>query len=161
MFCQFFVCKFLGKSPVVEFECKIFTAETLLEAFFQSALKKNLFRAEIYKKLLDIVECTFCYKKFTGRDIQKRYSAHRFAKMHCGKKVVLLIIEYIVVYGYTRSNKLCDTALYKFLCQLGVFELVADGNTLAGAHKLREICIEGMEWESCHFQGFGSVAFSV
>ena len=33
------------------------------------------------------------------------------------------------------------------------FQLVADGNTVSGTDKLRQIVVEGMVWEACHFEG--------
>jgi hypothetical protein len=54
------------------------------------------------------------------------------------------MVKHIVIYGNTRSHKLCDTALYKFLGCLWIFELFAYGYTLAGPDELRKIRVESM-----------------
>ena len=65
MFCQFLMCKLIGKSPVIEFKSEILATKTLFETLFQTTLKKYLFRVEIYKQFLDVVECTFGNKEFS------------------------------------------------------------------------------------------------
>ena len=71
--------------------------------------------------------------------------------MHCGKEIILFIIEYVIVYGNTRGDKLGYTTLHKFFCHLGVLELVAYGNTLSGTYELWKVCIERVEGKTCHF----------
>ena len=68
--------------------------------------------------------------------------------MDCRQEIVLPVVEHIVVYRHTGSHKLGYAALHKLLGSLGVFELLADGHTLSGAHQFGQICVEGMMWES-------------
>ena len=154
MLCKLLVREFIGESPVIKLKGEILAAETLLKTVSQATFEKDLFRTEIYQELFNIVECTFGNKEFARRYIQKRYSAHRLAEMHSSKEVVLLVVEHIVVYGNTRSDKLGNASLYKFLCKFRVFELVAYCYTLACTHQFRKICVKCMKRKSCHFNGF-------
>ena len=64
--------------------------------------------------------------------------------MHGGEEVVFAARQHIVVEGHAGSDELGYAALDQFLCQLGVFELFADGHTLAGTHEFGQIGIEGV-----------------
>ena len=66
------------------------------------------------------------------------------------KKIIFLVMKNIVAQCYTRSNKFGDTSLYELLCQLWVFELVADGNTSTSTYKLWKVCVESMVRKSRH-----------
>ncbi len=86
----------------------------------------------------------FAYEKFAGGDVEKRKSDCCFAEMHGCKKIVFAMIEHIVAKGHAGGDELGDAALYKFFCEFGVFELLADGDTLSGADKFRQIGVESM-----------------
>ena len=80
------------------------------------------------------------------------HAAGTLAEVHSRKEVVLLVVEYIVVDGYTRSNKFGDAALHKFLSQFRILKLVAYRHTTAGTDKFRQIGIKSMKRESGHFE---------
>ena len=62
---QFLVRELLGKGPVIELECEIFAAETILETALEATLIEHLLWTEIDQQLLDIVESTLGNKEFS------------------------------------------------------------------------------------------------
>lgn len=48
-----------------------------------------------------------------------------------------------------------DTSLSQFLCQLRVFQLVVDYDTMTRADEFRQIGVEGMIRKACHMQTVG------
>lgn len=71
--------------------------------------------------------------------------------MHSREEVVLAVIEYIVIDRNARRDKFGDASFHQLLCELGVLELLTNGHTLPGSHKLREIGVEGMMRKSGQF----------
>ena len=69
--------------------------------------------------------------------------------MHTCQEVVFAVLENLVVVGYTRRHQLGDAAFYNFLGKLWVFQLVADGHTLAGTHQLGQVGVEGVVRKTC------------
>ena len=74
--------------------------------------------------------------------------------MDSSQKVVLFIVQHIVGEGHTWCHQFRDASLHKFLGELGVFELVADGHTLTSPDEFWQIGIEGVMGEACHFVAF-------
>ena len=64
--------------------------------------------------------------------------------MDGGEEVVLALFEHLVVDGDTGRNQLNDTAFHEGLGEFGIFELLADGHAVAGAHESRQVRVEGV-----------------
>ena len=71
--------------------------------------------------------------------------------MDCRQKIILAVVENSVADGDAGGYKLGYAAFDELLRCLRVFELLADGHALAGAHELRQICVEGMVGKPCQF----------
>jgi len=79
------------------------------------------------------------------------------------QKVVLLIVQHVVVHGYAGRNKLCYASLHHLVegrkallaldelaFFLGIFQLIADGNTLSGPDELGQISVKSMMRKARH-----------
>jgi len=65
-----------------------------------------------------------------------------------GEEVILAMVEDVVADGDAGGDEFGDAALDEFLCQLGVFELFADGDAFAGADEFWQIGVECVMGES-------------
>ena len=140
----------LCKHPVVEFESHQTIAKVAFEVVFATPIVEHLFGLEIANELLHIVVSTFAYQEFTRRDIQKRNATGRLAKMHSREEVVLLVVQHRILHGHTRRHQFRNTSLDKLLRQLGIFQLVADGHTLASTNQLWQVGVEGVMGKTSH-----------
>ncbi len=160
---QFLSCCLLVEHPFVEFKHAMLCAEETLEISFLSSFKQYFLWLEVGYQLLYVVVRSLGGKKLSRRYIQECHSACPLAEMHGGKEVVLLVVEHVVGHCHTRRYEFCNAALHKFLCQLRVFELVADGNSSSSSDQFWQIRVEGMMRKSRHLGGWfvsGVVSFS-
>ena len=141
-----------GENPVLHLKGEILACERLLEAGAVAALDEHLLGGEVAQELVNIVDRSFGSEELASADVEKCYASGFLAKVHRGEEVVLLAVEQGVAYHHAGRDELGDAALDEFLGELGVLELVADGNSLAGAHELGQVGVEGMMWKSCHLQ---------
>ena len=70
--------------------------------------------------------------------------------MYSTQEVILLVVQDIILQGNTWGNQFRNATFYKFLCQLWVFQLVADGHSPTRSYKLWEVCIQRMMWKTSH-----------
>ena len=82
----------IGENPVVKFEGEVVFREAFFEEFFLSAFHEHLFWREIRKEFLYVVDSAFGHEELTGRYVEKSGSYSLFAKLKCGKKVILAMV---------------------------------------------------------------------
>ena len=97
----------------------------------------------------------FSSQELTGRNIQESHPTSRLTEMHRSQEIVFLVRKHIVVDSHPRSNQFRDATLHQLLGELRVFQLVANGHTLSGTHQFRQIGVERMKREACHFHMLG------
>ena len=145
----------LGEYPVVKLEGDVPVAEGCLELFLFAALVEYFLRHETVDEFLRFVYSSLGQQEFAGRYVEEGDAAKvGLGEMYGGEEIVFLIVEHIVINRDTGCDKLCDAAFDQFLCQFGVFELVADCDPLAGTYEFGEIGVEGVVREACHLDGF-------
>ncbi|CDF22535.1 unknown [Prevotella sp. CAG:617] len=147
---QLFVCRSLGKSPVVHFVRKELVAKATLEHFFLTALVEHFLGREIGKEFLYVVRNAFGHQKFAGRDVKQRKPHRAAPEVNGRQEVVFLAVEHIVVHRHARRYKFRNAALDKLVGGFRVLQLVTDGHTMAGAYQLGQIRVEGMKREARH-----------
>ena len=69
------------------------------------------------------------------------------------QEVVLATVQDIVAHGYARRHQLRNAALHQFLGEFRVLQLVANSHAIASADEARQVRIEGVVGETCHFGG--------
>ena len=95
----------LRKYPVVKLEGKELAAEIPLKHQAFATLEKNLFRSEVVQQFVHIVKRAFRSKEFAGRYIEKGNATGSLSEMDGSQEVVLLIVQYIIIDGNTRSHQ--------------------------------------------------------
>ena len=151
MFQQAVVGSIGGKYPVLHLESEETGTEHFLEFLTVVTLDKNLFRREIIKQFVDIIDRSLGCQELTGRNIQKSDAANIFSEMNGSKEVVFLMVQNIVIDRNSRRNQLRNPSFHQFLGHLRVFQLIADCNTFTGTDQFRQIGIERMMRETRHF----------
>ena len=117
-----------------------------------AALEKQLLGIVGSKQRTDVVGAALGNHKLAGGDIHKGNADGGAAEMHGGQEVVLPGLQYRLALHNTGRHQFGDASLDQFLRQLGVFQLIADGHTLAGTHQLRQVGVERMVRESGHLR---------
>ena len=142
-----------GEHPVVHLKGKVVSRESLLEPLARAALDEHLLGREVAQQLVHIFAAALGSEKLTGADIQESHAHHALAKVYGGQEVVLLAVEDVATHHHTGGHQLGDAALHELFGELGVFELVAYGHTLAGTHQLGQVGVEGMMGKTSHLGG--------
>ena len=150
MFKQFFARSALDKRPVVEFVDVVF-AEGGYKLVAPAANDEHFLGREVGQQLVDIVGRTFGREELASRDVEQRKAAGPVAEMHCGQEVVFLGREHVVAQCHAGGNHLGYAALDNGFCELGVFELVADGHTVAGTYEFWQVSVERVVGKARHF----------
>ena len=147
---QALTCCLLRESPVVHLVKAKLVAKHLSELSAVVALHEHLLRLEIGEHLVYIFLVALVNEILTCGYIYERQSYGGLAEVYGAEEVVFLVVKDIVAYCHTRCHKFCDASFYEFLCQLRVFQLVADGNAASGADKTWQVGIECMVGEARH-----------
>ncbi len=142
LFEQAFVGGFRGEEPLLEVEYKVALRKLAFDAAAEAVANEKLFGRHVGDNFVDIVGAALGAEEFAGAYIKEGHAPQRLAHVERGKKVVLAAREHVVAEGHAGSDKLDDIALDEFFCQLGIFELFADGHTLARTHELGQIGVE-------------------
>ena len=71
------------------------------------------------------------------------------------------MIEHCVCHCDAGCDEFCDASLDECLRHLRVFQLVANGNSLACSDEFGQIGVEGVMWEACHGDALGRGVFAV
>ena len=66
-----FACRLCGKSPVVQFKNKVFSAVQSLEASAHSVLYEHLFGSKSREELVGIFGSALCHEELAGRDVEE------------------------------------------------------------------------------------------
>ena len=151
---EFLVGCLLCKHPVVEFEGDQTSTKIAFEIVLASSVVEHFLGLETAYELLHIVISALACQKFTCRDIEESDATRRLTKMDCCQEVVLLIVQHRILHSHTRRHQFCDASFDQFFGQLRIFQLVADGHTLASTDELRQIRIQRMMGKSCHLVAF-------
>ena len=141
--------------PILQLECKELASKIPLKHASSTPFEQHFFRSKIVQQLIDVIKISFSGQKFTRRNIQKSHPTSRLSEMHGSQEVVFLVRKHIVVDGHTWCNQFRNATLHQFLGELRVFQLVANGHTLASPHQFRQIGIERMERETGHLHMLG------
>ena len=155
MFQKLFAGRGFIEHPILQLECKELASEIPLKHAASTPFEQHFFRSEIVQQLIDVIKISFRGQKFTCRNIQKSYPTSRLSEMNGGQEIVFLVRKHIVVDGHTRCYQLRNATLHQFLGEFRVFQLVANGHTLASPYQFRKVSIKGMERKSRHFHMLG------
>ena len=137
-----------GEEPILKLEYRALMSEIDGGTGLAPALHKQLLGRHRGESLVDIFHRSFGGEELAGGYVEQGETRDSLAEVDGGEEIVLAAREHIIVESHAGRHKLGDTALDEFLCQLGVFELLADSDTLAGADKLGQIGVEGMMGEA-------------
>ena len=148
MFKKFLFGTLFCKYPIIKFKNTELITEVIFKFFLIITVIENLLWHKITQQFLYVIISSFTCHKLTCRNIQETYTTRSFTEMNSGKKVIFLIIQYIVTHGNTRSNKFCYSALHHLVhfaqslltlnllsLLFRVFKLVANSHTLSGTNK--------------------------
>ena len=147
---EFLVGCLLSKHPVVELEGHQTIAKITLKVVLTSTVVEHLLGLEVANKLFDVVVGTLARQEFTRRNVEERHTTRALAKVDSSQKVVLLVVQHRILHGHTWGHQFRDAALDQFLRQLRIFQLVADGHTLASPDELWQIGVQRMVREPRH-----------
>ena len=136
--------------PVVELEGKEAVAKLLFEVLLTTPFEEHFLGLKVTQKLLHIVSCTLACQELASRDIEEGHTKGRFAEMHAGQEVVLLVIQHVIRHSHTWRHQLRDASLHQFLRQFWVLQLIADSHTLACSDQLWQIGIQRMMRKARH-----------
>ena len=81
--------------------------------------------------------------------------------MNGGQKIVFATHQHVIGECHTRRNEFGNAALYQLFCQFRVFQLVANGHSVAGTDEARQIGVECMVWEAGHLSGAGFLVVAI
>ena len=121
-----------------------------LDPFLETPLNHNLFRVQGGDKRAYVVQRSLSHLERACGDIQESRSAPVPVECEAGQEIILLLVQKLVIEGYSWRDKFGDTSFDKFLGEFRVFQLIADGHLVAGADKFREVGINGVVRESGH-----------
>ena len=76
--------------------------------------------------------------------------------MNGRQEVILLVVQYVIAHGHTRSNQFGDTPFHQFLGEFRIFQLITDSHSLTCSDQFRQIGVEGMMREASHLVPFGT-----
>ena len=153
---ELLVSRLLGKYPVVHFVCDKTDAEVAFKVLAALSVVENLLGLEVADKIFHVVIGTFARQKLACRDVEEGHAAGSLAEMYGTKEIVLLIVQHRITHRHAWCHQFRNAALDKFLGQLRVFQLVADGHTLAGSDEFGQISVEGMMRKTRHFIASGT-----
>ena len=145
-----------GEDPVLQVKRQVARREGSGKALTVAALDEHLLRGEIHQQLVHILFPTLGSKKFTRTDVKEGHTQHFLAEVDGCKEIVLLAVEHRAADHHTGRHQFGDAALDEFLGQLGVLQLVADGDTLAGTDEFGQIGVQGMVGKTRHLGSSGS-----
>ena len=98
-----------------------------------------------------VVQAPLGHFERAGGGVQEGRAALLPVKVQAGEPVVLLAFEHSLSEGDAGGQDFRDAPLDKLgLGELGVFQLVADGHFVAGAHELGEVGFYGVVREAGH-----------
>ena len=140
-----------GVEPLVELKGEVAVGELGGHAVFEPAHHQQLLGGHAGHELVDVAGRALGGHELAGADVEKCHSRGVRADMDGGQEVVFGRGEHIVVEAHAGGHQLGDAALDELLGELGVFELLAYGHALAGAHQSRQVCVEGVVGETCEF----------
>ena len=121
-----------------------------LKILLARPIQQNLLWLQVTQQLLHVVVSALTRQELARRDVEERNATRRLPKMHSAKKIVFFVVQHVVRQRHTRRHQFRDATLHEFLRQLGVFQLVADGHTLACTDEFRQIGIECMMGKARH-----------
>ena len=147
---EFLVGSLFGKHPVVHLEGTQTGTEVALKVVAMLAVIEHLLGLERANELLHVIVGALACQEFTCRDIQEGYATRSLAEVYGCQKVVLLVVQHRITHRHTWRHQFGDTTLHELLRQLGVFQLVTDGHTLAGPDELWQIGVQRMVRKSGH-----------
>ena len=139
-----------------QLEGDVARAEACLEHCPLAALVQHFLRSEGGHETRNVFGRTLRDEELARTDVEERHTAGLLAEMDGAEEVVLLVVEYVVGHRDAWSHQFSDAALDELLCQLRVFQLVADGDALAGPDEFRQVRIEGMIGEARHCETLSS-----
>ncbi len=137
--------------PVVQLECEVACGHLLLKAALASAHHEHFLGGHVGEQFVDVGGVAFGREEFAGADVEEGDACGAASEVDGGEEVVLPAEEHVVGGGHAGRDKLGDAALDEFFCELGVFELFADGHALACAYEFREVGVDGVVRKSGHF----------
>ena len=140
----------LREYPVIQFEGAVTSAKQTFEVLFVRAVIEHFLGLNVGEQLFDVIIGTFTTKKLTGRDVKETDTTCSLTKVNGCQEVILFVVQHGITHGHTWRHQLCNATLDEFLRQLGVFQLVTNGNTLTSPDELRQISIKRMMWKTRH-----------
>ena len=155
---KFLPCRIVRIDPVVQFVGEELAAEVALKHGAFATLEEHFLGREVGEQFLHIVGGTFGTEKFARRDVEQGQATSRLAKVDGSQEVVLLGVQHVIGQRHTRGHQFGDAALHQLLRQFGVFQLVADGHTLACPDEFGQIRIQRMIGKSSHRRSAGRCA---
>ena len=149
----------VGEYPVLELKSQVARREGGCKALAVAALDEYLLGREVDQQFIDILLVALGGEELARADVEKGDAQHLLAEVHRCQPVVLLAVEHRAAHDHTGGHQFGDAALDEFLGQLGVLELVADGDALAGTHQLGQVGVQRMVGKARHLgRCGGSVA---
>ena len=136
------------KDPFIQRVGAIVGAEGLLKLAPALLAEQDFGRREILEQFTQVIERALGGQKLAGADIKKGNAGLGFTEVNGAEVVIRAALQHVVVHAHAGRDELRDAALHQALGFLGVFELVADGHALAGAHQLGQVGIERMVREA-------------
>ena len=153
---QFLFGRLVGKHPVVQLKGKELRSEIAFKVVLTRSVKQYLLRLEVAQQLLHIVVSALTSQELTRGNIQESHTTSRFPEVNGRQEVILLVVQYVIAHGHTRSNQFCDSPLHQFLGEFRIFQLVTYRHSLTCSDQFRQIGVEGMMRETGHLVPFGT-----
>ena len=148
---ELLLCRVPDESPFVE-PGDIVAGKLLLHGTQQVSAYDELRRPEGRKQRTDIVCRALGHLEGSGGDVEEGRPALLALEGESGQEVVFLLVQETLAEGYAGCEYFRHAPLYELgLREVGVFELVADSDLVAGADQFLQVAFYRMVRKTGHF----------
>jgi len=112
--------------------------------------KQDFSGADLLDELIDFAGRRLGDAKLAGGDIDVGQSREIAAAGHGGEIVVLVRAQQVEVAGRARRDHARDVSLYELLGELGILQLIADGDAVAFRDELGDVVVGGVIRNAAH-----------
>ena len=119
-----------------------------VELCFSLLLHQDLAGLEALQELFDIIRLALAAEELSRGDVEEGDATSLLVQVNGTEEIVAPGLKHLVIEGDSRGHELRHPPLYDLLGKLGVFQLVADGDTEPGFYQFGQIGVEGMMRET-------------